>query len=35
MSDGETDLRFDRDEARAEFETVLQGSDKDLIVTTD
>ena len=35
VSDGETDLRFERAEARAEFETLLQGSNKDLIVTGD
>ena len=35
VSDGETYLRFDRAEARDEFETVLQGSNKDLIVTGD
>ena len=33
VSDGETNLRFNRAEARAEFATVLQGSNKDLIVT--
>ncbi len=33
VSVGETNLRFNRAEARAEFATVLQGSNKDLIVT--
>ena len=33
VSDGETNLGFNRVEARAEFATVLQGSNKDLIVT--